>query len=146
MDQDFRVFEIFEAFSVSKLITIYEYVELEIYPEILKSIDPQYKFQFPSASTAQNSVDTFLNKICNDFCRETMLESLKVLKRVICRVLTANTSDNIMIADYFGLESFWSKEFEDKAEKVCDAFPKDFKFSHAISLENLMEKKVKVMA
>ena len=140
-----KIDELIFDLPISKLTSLFEMIEVKAYPQVVKSIGQQFKFELGPELNAQDLVEGFKIKVCEDFGNEVFEECQKVLRRIACRLLTANMDENFRILDYFGNENYWSLRFVELCDRVAEGFPPDFKFMHAVQVEMVFDGVVRGM-
>ena len=120
--------------SVHKITSLFETIEVKIYSLVLKSISDDYKLQLSPDSNSRESVNGFKILICEKYGYRVFIEANNVLKRMACRLLTANFDPNFFIYEYFGNANYWSLSFTETVDEISELFPKEFTFKNAVKL------------
>lgn len=139
VNHDFKIPAIVSRFIVGQIIDIYELVEAKIFETVLKSIDQRYKLLFKDKMMAEQKLSQFRDIICEKYSIEMFNECRKVFKRIIIRLLTANTNPENTIFCYFELDTYWNFKFLDKAAIVAEEFPKELTLDQAIEVSNFFD-------
>ena len=133
-----------ENFKLNILISIYEYIELLCYPQIVENVNDDYKKEIEREEIEK--INKYFSKE-NDKLIKKMLFATKV-RRFISRFLSGKRGENEIKEDenllYFiqVKEEFWEKEifnnpkFDEEFENMVNAF--DIKVNQSISFYNVL--------
>ena len=131
---DFQVYEIFGGFPIANFVDIYQLVELQVFEHVVKLVNEGYKIEFSNVLDAKRATFRFCDELIETCGKDVLVETGKVLKRIILRLLTANIEPKFRVLDFIGIEDYWGK-FIELIEDVVELFPEEFILENAICLE-----------
>ena len=149
-DNDFRATDVFKDFKIEKFLSIYEFTELKMFDDVVMMINEQYKIEFENNLDAQRQIDAFCGSVIEYYdgnktisAKKILEEIAKVIRRIILRLLTANTDPSFKIVDYIGIENYWNLEFINEVDTIVEMFPKEICLEKMIGFEKKLYSKIK---
>ena len=149
-ENDYRAVEVFHDFKIEKFLSIYEFVELQMFDDVVIMINEQYKIEFENNQEVQKEIEKFCGRVIEYYSRnkinyaKRVLEEIgKVVRRIILRLLTANTDPVFKIVDYIGIENYWNFEFINEVDTVVEMFPEEICLEKMIKFEQRLNLKIR---
>ena len=133
-----------DNFKLNILISIYEYIELLCYPQIVDNVNEDYKKEIEREEIEK--INKYFSKENDKLIKKMLLAT--TVRRFISRFLSGKRGENEIKEDekllYFiqAKEEFWAKEifndpkFENEFEQMVDSF--DIKVNQAIIFYNVL--------